>query len=387
MQAIARANRVNGGKNNGLIVDYCGILKSLREALATFAGHTDSGRANTGTDGEPARPEEELLSELAEAVGYVRVFLSDRNASLESIIAANGFARNAAIIAAIEAANENDETRKRFEVMCREVFRKFKACINIPGVNAHRRDYDAINIIYTSLQRGRERADIADIIREMHRIVDEAVVPTMGQVEEDRTPYDISQIDFDRLRKEFARTPVKRTTVQNLKQAIEKRLQRLLEQNPLRMDFQLHYEQIVAEYNREKDHVTIEQTFEALFRLVQELAVEESRAIREGLDEESLAVFDLLKKPDLNAQDIKRVKAVAVGLLATLKAERLRVDHWRDKEATRDSVFTAIRNFLWSQNTGLPEDSYTDEEVKAKSEDVFRHVYRAYPTIPSPVYA
>ena len=38
MQAIARANRVNAGKNNGLIVDYCGILKNLRKALATFAG-------------------------------------------------------------------------------------------------------------------------------------------------------------------------------------------------------------------------------------------------------------------------------------------------------------------------------------------------------------
>ena len=34
MQAIARADRVNEGKNNGLIVDYCGILKSLRQALA-----------------------------------------------------------------------------------------------------------------------------------------------------------------------------------------------------------------------------------------------------------------------------------------------------------------------------------------------------------------
>lgn len=35
MQAIARANRVNEGKENGLIVDYCGILKNLRKALAT----------------------------------------------------------------------------------------------------------------------------------------------------------------------------------------------------------------------------------------------------------------------------------------------------------------------------------------------------------------
>ena len=34
----------------------------------------------------------------------------------------------------------------------------------------------------------------------------------------------------------------------------------------------------MAEYNREKDRVTIERTFEALLKLVQELNDEESRA-------------------------------------------------------------------------------------------------------------
>ncbi|MCK4304840.1 MAG: type I restriction endonuclease subunit R, partial [Candidatus Eisenbacteria sp.] len=62
MQAIARANRVYEGKNNGLIVDYCGILKNLRKALATFAGHTDGGHGEEG-ELDPTRPEEELLAE------------------------------------------------------------------------------------------------------------------------------------------------------------------------------------------------------------------------------------------------------------------------------------------------------------------------------------
>ncbi len=100
MQAIARANRVNEGKNNGLIVDYSGILRHLRQALATFAGAEGAGE-DAGTD--PARPDEELLADLAEAIALV------------------SFGRNAAIVASKEAANENDQTRKRFEVMCREV--------------------------------------------------------------------------------------------------------------------------------------------------------------------------------------------------------------------------------------------------------------------------
>lgn len=386
MQAIARANRVNKGKNNGMIVDYCGILKNLRKALATFAGAGDDSRDGEGNEIDPAKPEEELLADLAEAFALVRTFLTDRNASLDDIISKKSFARNAAILAAKEAANENDETRKHFEVMSRAVFRKFKACINIKGINDFRNDYDATNIIYKSLQKDRDNADITDIIRQLHRVVDEAIETHPG-VDSETHPYDISTIDFTRLRQEFERSPTKRTTVQNLRQAIDKRLMRLLQQNPpLRTDFQRHYEDIVAEYNREKDQVTIEKTFEALIHFITGMEEEEGRAVSEGLDEESLAVFDLLKKPDLSPKEIKRIKGVSVELLDTLKAEKLRIDHWRDKEATRDAVRIIIHDFLWSDSTGLPVDTYTEEDVASKSAEVYRHVYRVYPTLPSPFY-
>ncbi|MCK9376594.1 MAG: DUF3387 domain-containing protein [Syntrophobacterales bacterium] len=266
---------------------------------------------------------------------------AERGAPLDNIITKTGFERNAAILAAKEAANENDETRKRFEVMCREVFKKFRACINIKGINEHRKEYDAINIVYKSLQQDRDQADITEIIRGLHQVVDKTIETKVDVAMEDQSPYDISKIDFKRLRQEFERSPIKRTTVQNLKQAIERSLQRLLERNPLRTDFQRHYEEIVTEYNREKDRVTIEQTFEELLKFVQEIDEEESRAIREGLDEESLALFDLLKKPDLSAPAIKRIKKVAVELLETLKTEKLKIDHWRDKESTI-SVRSAI---------------------------------------------
>ena len=354
MQAIARTNRVNEGKNNGLIVDYSGILRHLRQALATFAGAEGAGEG-AGTD--PARPDEELLADLAEAIALV------------------SFGRNAAIVASKEAANENDQTRKRFEVMCREVFKKFKACINVRGVNAHRAERDAINIVYKKLRQDRDQADISDIIRELHAVVDEAIDTMPAR---DAESDDISRIDFELLKREFERSPRKNTTTQNLRHVVELRLRRLLEQNPLRTDFQRHYEQIVADYNRDKDQVTIEETFEALLKLVKELDDEESRAVREGLDEKSLAIFDLLKKNELIPADIKRIKAVAVGLLETLKAEKLRVDQWREKEATRDAVRLTIRDFLYSDETGLPLNSYEDGEVKELAEDVFRHVYRVY---------
>jgi type I restriction enzyme R subunit len=82
MQAIARANRVNDGKNNGVIVDYGGILKSLRKALATFAG--ESGEGTGGGEIDPVRPEEELLDALRETIASVRAFLIAQKSALGS---------------------------------------------------------------------------------------------------------------------------------------------------------------------------------------------------------------------------------------------------------------------------------------------------------------
>ena len=383
MQAIARANRVNEGKNNGLIVDYCGILKSLRSALATFAGGAGGG----GGSPEPVKPPEELLQELAESIQLVSAWLEAHGAPLPAIVKGTGFAKNAAINAAKESANENDETRKRFEVMCRAVFAKFKACVTFAGVNAFREDFKAIEVVYKILQQGKDDADISGVMRELQTIVDEAIEPRErgGDLGEDVEPYDISKIDFERLKVEFERSKSRRTAVQNIRHVVEIRLQRMLARNPLRTNFQQHFEKLIADYNSEKDRQTIEQTFEALLKLVEQMSEEEDRAAREGLDEESLAIYDLLKKPKLTKSEISRVKGVAKGLLEKLKAGKLKIDNWQEKEQARDSVRQQIFDFLYADVTGLPS-SYTEEEIEERKEAIYRHVFDVYPRVPSPYY-
>lgn len=381
MQAIARANRVDEGKNNGLIIDYCGILKNLRAALATFAGH----QGDEPVDGEepqtdPAKPVEELLGELEEAIAAVNLFVADQGAALDPIRTQTGFARNKAIIAAKEAINRTDESRKRFEIMAREVFKKFTACLTQADVNAYRQDYDIINIVYKSLQADVEVADISNVIQQLHAIIDDAVTAQPVEILRESQPYDLSKIDFERLRREFEKSPAKNSTVQSLKAIIERRLERMMQVNPTRTDFQSHYEAIIERYNREKDRVTIEQTLEELLRFVESLDEEESRSVQEGLDEDSLALFDILRKPELSKAELDRIKQVATELLARLKAEKLRVDHWREKAATRDEVQVTIRDFLWSEQTGLPT-SYTPEEVKSKASATYEFIYFRYPSL------
>lgn len=380
MQAIARANRINEGKNNGLIVDYCGILKNLRKALATFGGGNgpiDGGDPGTPPEIDPIRPPEELIAELEETIVAVELYLKDNGFELKTIIDSTGFERNAAIVKAKEAINKNDETRKRFEIMAREVFKKFKSCITFREVNNYRKRYDAIDIIYKKLQDDVDKVDISDIIRELHTVVDEAIDTRMSADSIDDNIYDISQIDFDLLRKEFEKCTRKNTVVQSLKDVIEKKLNRMVIENPLRADFQRHYEQIVSEYNSEKDRVTIERTFEALMKYSKSLDEEEKRAVKEGLkDQQALAMFDLLIKPELTKSDIEKLKKVANELLEIIKAEIQKIDNFREKQTTRDKLKVLIKDFLWDENKGLPE-CYSQDEIEEKANEVFAYVYNS----------
>jgi type I restriction enzyme R subunit len=162
----------------------------------------------------------------------------------------------------------------------------------------------------------REHSSINGILAGLHGIVGETITihPAHDPGAESERIYDISQIDFEQLRKEFARAGTKHTLVQALDAQVERKLARMLAQNPTRLDLYTRYQAIIADYNQETDRVTIEQTFADLLSIIESMSVEERRTVREGLvEEEHLAVYDLLcrRKDDLSPQARTRVKAVA----------------------------------------------------------------------------
>ncbi len=76
---------------------------------------------------------------------------------------------------------------------------------------------------------------------------------------------DLSQIDFEKLRDEFAsKVRRKHAALQDIREVVEKKLAQMLARNPMRMDYYKKYQEIIADYNREKDRVTVEATFAQL---------------------------------------------------------------------------------------------------------------------------
>ena len=370
MQAIARANRVYPGKDFGLIVDYNGMLRSLREALAQYALGDD------GRDGEEVvAPIEERVEALVEAIEAAEAHLRFLGFDPATLIGSEGFARVEGLKDAVEAVYSSGESKRRFEVLARQVFVRFKALLMEPAALRFAERHDNIEAIYKKLTERRDTADVTELLKELHRIVNEAIrTQAPGDDQAKGLTFDLSQIDMEKLRSEFVkRVRRKATAIQDIREVVEQKLAEMLASNPLRMDYQHKYEEIVATYNREKDRVTIEETFRRLTELMEELDAEQKRAVEEGLDEEELALFDLLKKDNLAKTERERVKQASRQLLASIKERLSEIDRFWEKEQTK----AEIKIFILDQvHISLPTPPFTADEKEAVAANVYTHIWQ-----------
>ena len=375
MQAIARANRVYPGKDFGLIVDYNGMLKSLREALAQYALGDEGGGAE-----EIVSPIEERVKALLSAIEETEAHLRNIGFDPARMLGAKGFVRIAAIADGVEAViNSRDEGRRRFEILARQVFVRFKALVMEPAAFTYAERHDNIEAIYKKLEERRDTADVTEVLKELHRVVNEAIraqdeSSRAAEEESDPRVFDLSQVDFGKLRDEFAKK-VKRkaTAVEDIKKVVEAMLARMLVQNPRRMDYYKRYSEIVADYNREKDRVTIEETFAKLLDLAASLSEEQQRAVKEGLTEDELALFDLLNRPPLRKATRERLKRASKNLLESVTKLIAPLERWTEKEQTKALVEAEILDQLFQV---LPDPPFTDEEKQVVAKRVYEHVWQ-----------
>ena len=370
MQAIARANRVFPGKDFGLIVDYNGMLRSLREALAQYALGED------GPGGEEiVTPIEERVQALIEAIEATEAHLRDLGFNPATLLGSAGFARIRGLKDAVEAVYTSDEVKRRFEILARQVFVRFKALLMEPSAFAYAERHDNIEAIYKKLTERRDTADVTELLKELHRIVNEAIrTQAPGDDQAEGLTLDLSQIDMEKLRDEFAKkVRHKATTLQDIRDIVEQKLADMLARNPSRMDYQERYEEIVAAYNREKNRVTVEETFQRLTELMDEMDAELQRAVAEGLSEDELALFDLLKKDNLGKAERERVKQASRDLLASIKSHLEELDHFWEKEQTKADMRVLILDEVYAS---LPSPPFTDEEKENVASEIYNHVWQ-----------
>lgn len=381
MQTIARANRVHEDKNNGLIVDYIETYKALLEALAIY-GDSGSKGTPTGTDDVPVRPLEELIADLDETIQATELFLDDEcKFKLITIINADdNLYRIKYIEEGYNALCKYDETRNKFGILAREVFKKYKALMPDNSIYEYKDKRDAINALYSLMNDKIEEADVTHIVSRVQDVVNQSIESlniVMEHVEGYGQKIDLSGLDFRKIEEEFLKIEGnKNIAVQSLKDRVAKKMNRLLDQNPLRIDFYERYQEIIENYNNGKEYATVKELFDALILLLGDLSEEEKRAERELLDEDELTVFDMLNRDKkITDKEKLEVKETARKLLEHLKNNEFKVEYWSEKTQTASAVKKAINDHLY---TKLPFPTYSDGDRLVKTEILFDYFKTRY---------
>lgn len=363
MQTIARANRVTGHLINGKqkihgdIVDYYNVFRNMKLALADYA---------EGDDEEtPVRDKQALFDLLDDALAQGSDFLMERDLNLAGLIekettfkSLSGFNHFA------DTLLSNDNWRRTFNVYENTISGLYEACKpEILGERARPMVY-AYQYLRGVVDGKIDDQDVDALRQKIGDLLDISVVTDGDAIKEPKSPkyeivqrgkqWDLRTIDPEKLKEEFAKAPYKHIEIEDLREFIKQKLEELLNRNSTRMPFAQRFAEIIDRYN--SGSATVEDAYAELTDYAAGLGKEAERHIREGLTEEELELFDVLKKDGLTNAEEQQVKLAAQSLLKRLREEhpKVLVEGWHRDSQSQRRVKTAMEEVL---DDKLP-DSY-----------------------------
>lgn len=345
--------------------------QSQQKALAVYAG-----RKGENGGKEPIEDKEALVSALEIALGAVRSFVLPHGVDPDGIMAVTGFERLKRISQAVESLVAPDDRRREFLRLAAGVTKAYKALLPDERAAPYLKPVAVFHTLSDAVRAKLGPVDIEAISARIAQIIDgrlEGVAILTPIVEGDTSEgrVDLSDIDFAALAKLFEKSP--KVATERLREQAEEQARKMAEANPTRVQLVERLEKLVAEYNA--GSIDAERFFEALKVFVSDMDAEEHRAVREGLTEEELAIFDLLTTPEpklTNAEEAE-TKRIAKRLLERLHA-LVDAVNWTSGQQTRGAVLSEIRVRL----NELPEEPYPQELWDTKVKRVWEFVLHRY---------
>jgi type I restriction enzyme R subunit len=244
MQTIARANRVCGDKEAGLIVDYVGVFRNLQRALAIYARGTGSGEM-------PIKDKSALLSELEKALGSLRTFSETRLVTASSIVDAKGLARLKAVADATDMLLGTDEQKQAYLRLEAQAWKLYMAVLPDPRAAPLAAEMAVWHVLANRLRALTQPPDISAVMADIGTLLDESIIghAIRAPITDDLSGlFDLRTIDFEKLSAAF-RKGRKKTQVQVLRAKVEDQLREMVRRNPTRADLLEKFQAMIADYN------------------------------------------------------------------------------------------------------------------------------------------
>ena len=378
MQTIARANRVTSWKINGVekrngeVIDYYGVFRNMKKALKDYAQGQD--------DLPPVQEKKKLIALLNDAILEAVEFCRGKGVHISRLLESSD------VFKKLEGFNQyadtllsKDEWRKGFAVHENTITSLYEACKPEVLGNPVVRKVAVFQYLRGVMDAIIQQQDLDAVVRKVSELLDASlVVDASRSVQETNDAkkfsvihrgktWDLSKIDFDKLKEEFKKATYRNIEIADLRAFLEKKIEEMLKVNSTRRDFAQRLQGIIDNYNTGGS--SNENYFDELVQFAKDAKAEEERHIRLGLNEDELEIYDLLKKERMTNVEEKKVKLAAKHLLVRLKTARpcVLVQDWYKDTQSMKKVKSTVEEVL---NEELPE-SYDRAVFVEKCNTVF----------------
>lgn len=318
MQAIARVNRVFKDKAGGVVVDYIGILESLKNALKQY---TDSDKGNTGVDSSQAiaimLEKLELLREVMHRYDYSEFMDGSPRKRMNAITGGMNF-----------ILGLSEEAQKEFKLLCVELAKSHSLCAATNEGKNVAIEVSYFKAVKASLmklsQKGVQKKTKKEIESRVNQLLERSIISE--EVIDVFDALNLQQPDVSILSEEFLEEVKsikhKNLAVEMLKKLLEGNIKLMEKRNLVKSE--KFSEKLQKSLNKYKNQaITNAEVIEELIRMANELR--EARAFEEnlGLSEDEIAFYDALTDDEIvkEVMSDEILKKIAQELANTIRRQ------------------------------------------------------------------
>lgn len=359
MQAIARVNRVNVGKESGLIVDYIGIKSSLEEALNTYTARDKELNLRDIQDTAKSILEEKLsiLDEMFFHVDKKGFFGGTNSVRLKAI-------QNGA-----DFVLSTDDIKKAYLQLTKQLKDAYVVAIGILDEDYKKKVlyYLAVRHFVQKVERGNLPTNITpeSINKHVEELIAEAIkgdeVEILTKVEDTEQNRDIWDLLSEEKVEKLRQSQPPHVFIKIMERLLKEAVREYRGYNLVKAkEYSERLRKLLEAYNTREDDLKTDMTIVGLIAFSQEMVEDEAYAKKNNLTGRERAFYDALvankSAVELMSDDILRVMAME---LKAIVEEYATVD-WSKKRDTRAKMRMQIKRLLKKYN--YPPD-YTEEAI------------------------
>jgi len=341
MQAIARVNRVFREKSGGVVVDYIGILESLKNALNQY---TSKDRKNTGVDTDVAiavmMEKLEILRDMMHGYDFFKYMGTSQVERVRAIVGGMDF-----------ILGKPESEQKEFKRVALELGKAHALCAATDKGKAKALEVSYFKAVKASLAKLSEKQRPAlskqEVEARVHQmlersIISEDIIDVFDTLGVKRPEISILSEEF---LKEVQEMKHKNLAMEMLKKLLEGNLKALEKHNLVKAEkFSERLQKALNQYRNQA--LTNAEVIEELIRMAHDIKKMREEHEAMGLSEDEIAFYDALTADDIvkEMMEDETLKKIAHELTLAIR-NNITID-WSIRKSARASMRRVIKRLL-----------------------------------------